>query len=292
MKLHFVSLLLTTALLSCFSISAQPILEAMDTLPAPQPHNQEVTDEVLVFVEQRPLFPGNETALIRYLEDSIRYPVSMPLELTKSSAVVRFVVEKDGKITNIEVVRPISNCAECNTEAIRLATAMPAWTPGMQDGRAVRVRQTIPVSFIKKEKEKSSSAPAEIHNAMSIERLDSLPFPSPPKRTLPNDVFYIVEEMPEFPGGQAALFKYLQSSLKYPAAARKQKIEGTVMVNFFIETDGTVSNVAITRGLPEGGAGINEESLRVVKAMPAWKPGRQQGKPVRVSQNLPIRFKL
>ena len=103
------------------------------------------------------------------------------------------------------------------------------------------------------------------------------------------EIFQIVEEMPDFPGGTAKLVDYLQKNIKYPQMARESGIQGRVFVNFVVEPDGHVSNVKIMRSL---GGGCDEEAMRVVKAMPKWKPGKQRGKAVRVSYILPVVFKL
>ena len=103
------------------------------------------------------------------------------------------------------------------------------------------------------------------------------------------EIFTIVEEMPDFPGGMAKLADYLAKNIKYPQMARESGIQGRVFVNFVIEPDGSVSNVNVMRSL---GGGCDEEAIRVVKSMPKWKPGKQRGKPVRVSYILPVNFKL
>ena len=103
------------------------------------------------------------------------------------------------------------------------------------------------------------------------------------------EIFTIVEEMPDFPGGVAKLQEYLIKNIKYPQMARESGIQGRVFVNFVVEPDGHVSNVNVMRSL---GGGCDEEAIRVVKAMPKWKPGKQRGKPVRVSYILPVNFKL
>ena len=103
------------------------------------------------------------------------------------------------------------------------------------------------------------------------------------------EIFTIVEEMPEFPGGMQKLADYLAKNIKYPQMARESGIQGRVFVNFVVEPDGHVSNVNVMRSL---GGGCDEEAMRVVKAMPKWKAGKQRGKPVRVSYILPVNFKL
>lgn len=102
-------------------------------------------------------------------------------------------------------------------------------------------------------------------------------------------IFTVVESMPEFPGGTGELYKYLGNSIKYPPLAKESGIQGRVFVNFVVEPNGTISNVKVLRGI---GGGCDEEAIRVVQAMPTWKPGKQRGKAVRVSYNLPIKFTL
>lgn len=104
------------------------------------------------------------------------------------------------------------------------------------------------------------------------------------------EIFTIVETMPEFPGGgQEALFKFLQSEMKYPQVAKENGIQGTVFVNFVVGQDGKIRDVKVLRGVNKM---LDDEAVRVVKAMPSWKPGKQRGKPVSVSYNLPIKFTL
>jgi protein TonB len=105
----------------------------------------------------------------------------------------------------------------------------------------------------------------------------------------PQQIFTIVEQMPEFPGGEEKLFEYLGKNIKYPSMARENGITGTVYVTFVVEGNGEISDVKKLRGI---GGGCDEEAMRVVKAMPSWKAGKQNGKSVRVQYNLPIKFTL
>ncbi len=102
-------------------------------------------------------------------------------------------------------------------------------------------------------------------------------------------IFRVVEKMPEYPGGVKALMHYLATTIKYPAEARRAKVQGRVFINFIIEKDGTISHAKVLRGI---GSGCDKEALRVVENMPRWMPGEQKGKPVRVEYNLPIKFSL
>ena len=105
-----------------------------------------------------------------------------------------------------------------------------------------------------------------------------------------NDVYQIVQEMPEFPGGQEALDKYIQENLRCGEMINKYQVDavGKIFVGFIIEPDGSITNVRVIRGLYKH---YDEEAIRVVESMPKWKPGMQNGKPVRVSYMIPIHFK-
>ncbi len=102
-------------------------------------------------------------------------------------------------------------------------------------------------------------------------------------------VFFIVEEMPEFPGGEMALRRFIAESIKYPVIAQETGVEGKVYVNFVVGKDGSVSNARVIRSVDPA---LDREALRVINSLPKWKPGKQQGEPVRVSFSVPISFVL
>ncbi len=102
-------------------------------------------------------------------------------------------------------------------------------------------------------------------------------------------VFDVVEQMPEFPGGMEGMMKFLVENVRYPEAAHKAQTEGRVLVQFIVETDGTVSNTKVVEKVNDD---LDGEAIRVVGSMPKWKPGRQNGKPVRVKYTLPVTFRL
>ena len=102
-------------------------------------------------------------------------------------------------------------------------------------------------------------------------------------------VFDVVEQMPKFPGGMEALFKYMAENMKYPEDAKKQQVEGRVLVQFIVETDGSVSNTEVLmRVFPS----LDAEAVRVISGMPKWIPGKQNGKVVRVKYTIPVSFRF
>ena len=104
-----------------------------------------------------------------------------------------------------------------------------------------------------------------------------------------NAIFQVVEIQPEFPGGMAELMKYLQKNTRYPKVCKEQGLQGRVIVQFVVNTDSTISDVNVIKPVNPH---FDKEALRVVKAMPKWKPGMQRGKPVRVRFTLPVTFRL
>ena len=107
----------------------------------------------------------------------------------------------------------------------------------------------------------------------------------------PPKIFTIVQEMPEFPGGQIEMIKYIQKNIVYPPSAREAGINGTCYLSFVVNEDGTISNVEVLKGVP-GCPECDKEAIRVIKSMPLWIPGKQNGKEVKVLINLPIHFVL
>ncbi|MCD8042608.1 MAG: energy transducer TonB [Tannerellaceae bacterium] len=102
-------------------------------------------------------------------------------------------------------------------------------------------------------------------------------------------VFTAVDQMPRFPGGEDELMKFINTNIVYPASAKETEIQGRVVVNFIVEKDGTLSNFKVVRSVSED---LDNEAINVLKKMPAWNPGEQSGKKVRVKYTMPIVFRL
>jgi len=320
-------------------------------------------DSVYSFVDQQPEFPGGLSALSNYLNLNLLFPEQAIHDSIEGKIYIGFVVEIDGSISNVKVLRGIGG--GCDQESIRVISEMPAWTPGKLNGKTVRVSKILPITFslakvqpsqskiyleadtlpsfvggltalfdyldkhiAKVENTDSTCQSAEVNVYFVVETngsisnvglkdsvgceldekakeiVQNMPKWKPGKigntnvRVLQflsidfsadNNVYQVVEDQPEFPGGMDELYNYLALNVKYPPKAKRKGIQGRVFVNFTIEKDGSVSNISILMGI---GGGCDEEALRVVKNMPRWTPGMQKGKAVRVSYNLPIKFTL
>lgn len=232
-------------------------------------------DENAIFtvVESPPRFKGGDEARIDYLINNIAYPEKARNDKVEGTVYITFVVEKDGSISNVKILRGIG--AGCDEMAKKVVSQMPPWEPGMQRGEPVRVQFTMPIKFTLEGKKDEVSLPSEI----------SLPSKTGGK----NDVFTVAEHPPAFPGGDDARREFLTNTLVYPESAKKNKTEGTVYVTFVVEKDGKISGAQVLRGI---GDGCDEAAIHAVNSMPAWKPGMLRGEPVPVQFTMPIKFSL
>jgi len=152
--------------------------------------------------------------------------------------------------------------------------AMPKWQPGKQRGEAVNVSYTVPVQFsLRGGKTETKTVPFIVADPQKTEK----------------EVFVVVEEMPEFPGGSQALRLFIAKSISYPAEAQKEKIQGIVFVSFVVSSTGKVENAKVERSACPA---LDAEAIRVINSLPEWKPGRQRGQNVSVEYSMPIEFKL
>ena len=240
-----------------------------------------LTDEadpnVFEVVEKMPVFPnGGMPGLMKYLSDNIRYPEAAKVAGIQGRVTVQFVVDKDGSITNVETLRGVD--AELDKEAIRVISSMPKWIPGMQKGKAVKVRYTVPVMF------RLPNEPVEGKvNEIVVKGV------AKPSDNVTGDVYEAVEQMPEFPGGMAGLMQYITKNLRYPEEAKAKGIQGRVTVRVVVNTEGKVTNAEVLRSADPV---LDAEALRVASSLPDWKPGMKDGKPVNVRFIFPVNFSL
>ena len=115
------------------------------------------------------------------------------------------------------------------------------------------------------------------------------PPPKPKQEEVTEEIFVVVEEQPDFPGGQAAMMKFLSDNIRYPVIAQENGIQGRVICSFVVERDGSITDVQVVRGVDPS---LDREAIRVIQQMPRWKPGKQRGSAVRVRFTLPVVFRL
>ncbi|MEM1328792.1 MAG: TonB family protein, partial [Bacteroidota bacterium] len=231
----------------------------------------------------------SDTELVKYIYSNIKYPKAARQANIQGMNIVQFVVETDGTVSDITLKRDIGG--GCGEEARRVVEKMNtdgiSWIPGEQNGEKVRVRFTLPIKFALQENQVQTATES---------------------RVMEDEVFKVVEEMPRFPADDCetladqeeerncsnkALLAYLLENTRYPKAAKADEIEGICVVQFTVETDGTLSDIDLVRDI---GSGCGEEAKRVVQQMNTdgieWIPGVQRGRTVRVRFTLPFKFAL
>ena len=265
-------------------------------------------DEIFTEVEKYPEFPGGNQAFMKFLADGIKYPVKALENSEQGRVVSNFVVERDGSISNIKVIKGVT--AALDAEAVRLLNSMPRWEPGEHRNQPVRVRFTLPVVFrLEGENLAPAKSPAlpisaDVHEKGKM--LDEVVVVAygkhntyiPPSPPLPgrdnaesngNELFIVVEVQPQYPGGNEAMKKFISENLQYPKIAQENGIQGRVITQFIVEKDGNLSDIQIVRGVDPS---LDKEAVRLIGSMPAWIPGTQRGNKVRVKYTLPVIFRL
>ncbi|MBR5957533.1 MAG: energy transducer TonB [Salinivirgaceae bacterium] len=223
-------------------------------------------------VKIMPEFPGGEAAMKKYFADSLQSWESK--KFISGKVFVQVVIGKDGMVEpeNVKITSDLEPVV--NEKVVSLVKSMPKWTPGMRyeskSGKVVkvlaRVSMNIPVELSVKGEEQEQ-------------------------------VFFIVEHMPEFPGGDVEMRKFIAENTKYPEEAKAKGLSGKVFVQFVINKEGDVVNAKIARGVDPI---LDNEAIRVVLSMPKWKPGEQSKRidgekvwvPKNVSFTVPVNFSL
>ena len=221
--------------------------------------SREMNEQVFTVVEKMPSFPGGDAELLKYIATNIKYPKESQDNGGQGRVICSFIVGRDGSVNNPEVLRGVTPLL--NEEAVRVINTMPRWNPGMQRGKAVAVKYTVPITF----------------------RLKS------PVEEAKEETLTVVDVMPQYPGGDRELLKFIAQSIKYPTDAQEAGVQGRVICSFVVDKKGNIVEPKIIRGIDPS---LDAEALRVIGMMPRWTPGRQDGKAVRVLYTVPITFRL
>ncbi|NNE26015.1 MAG: energy transducer TonB [Saprospiraceae bacterium] len=297
------SSILNTVLKRYFPILFSTLLVIPVSLKGQTKDSRNYSDEVFKIVEEMPRFPGCENVgksidekfecskekMMQYVFSNLKYPEAAAKAGVEGTVVAQFIVNKKGRLEDISIIRDIgSNCGDAVIEVLNSMNSMEErWTAGRQRGIPVKVQYAIPVKFKLDVSEDSKAA---------------VPPPPPPK-----DGFIVVEQMPRFPGcddmkgthsekencAKQKMLEYLYTHLKYPEKAKTKQIEGTVVLQFVVETNGHLGDIKIVR---EIGGGCGEAAKAVFEQMNSeglkWTPGIQRGKAVKVLYTMPVKFKL
>ncbi|MBQ6039068.1 MAG: M56 family metallopeptidase [Bacteroidaceae bacterium] len=226
-------------------------------------------DSIYEIVEVMPIFPGGEAGMMKYLSDNIKYPEEAMKADIEGRVFTRFIVNEDGSVSDVEILRSVHPLLDA--EAIRVVKAMPKWTPGKVGGKAVKVRYSLPLVF----RLQGESTPQ--NNTPVANKIGK------------DGIYEIVDTPPIYPGGEAALLKFVSDNIKYPEEAFKAGTQGRVTTIFIINEDGSVSDVDVVRSVHPL---LDAEAVRVISSMPKWTPGKAGGKAVKVRFTMPVTFRL
>ncbi len=235
------------------------VSNAMVTATDVSSKSREMDEQVFTVVEKMPSFPGGDAELLKYIATNIKYPKESQDNGEQGRVICSFIVGRDGSVNNPEVLRGVTPLL--NEEAVRVINTMPRWNPGMQRGKAVAVKYTVPITF----------------------RLKS------PVEETKEETLTVVDVMPQYPGGDHELLKFIAQSIKYPMEAQEAGMQGRVICSFVVDKKGNIVEPKVIRGIDPS---LDAEALRVIGMMPRWTPGRQDGKAVRVLYTVPITFRL
>lgn len=240
-------------------------------LPSETIFAQQKPDQVYDAVEIPAQPKGGMQTFQDYLSNNLTYPTLSLRNKTQGTVEVNFIVEKSGTVSNVEIKKGLDEA--CNNEALRVVKNSPKWDPARHKGQVVRQRVTLPITF---------TIPQQL--ASPTENASAEPNSSA------SEVKQITPEQSARPeGGLDAFFNYVKQNQQYPAKARKNKIEGKVMVAFMVEKDGSLSDLKVVKKF---GNGLDEEAIRLVEKGPKWLPAQYQGEPIRQKMVLPIIFQL
>lgn len=262
--------------------------------------------DIFTAVEQPAQFPGGDETLLKWLSYHIIYPTMAIEQNFQGEVVVKFVVEKDGSISNPSIESSVHPLLD--EEALRVINLVPPiFNPAKQNGKNVRSWYTIPINFKLYDDKESTSNTEQINNTNSNEYYNDIrevkevaPIPVPEEKSESiketdydydeNIIFTTVEQKAEYPGGVVALFQFLNANIQYPELAVERDIEGRVVVHFVVEKDGYISDIKIARGKHPL---LDVEAARVVKSITKkFIPAKLNGKNVRYWFALPVTFKL
>ncbi len=232
---------------SAFASNSNSICQASDT-----------TGKYDIFVdyEQMPSFRGGYDALMKYLQENVKYPPKAIEDSIQGRVIVQILIDSLGYVGDVKVAHSVSE--ELDAEVVRVVKTLPRFSPGREFGKAVSMWYTLPVTF-------------KLQDKLEPEK--------------PKDV----EVKAEFPGGEEALNQFLKDNIKYPPKAAKKRIQGRVEVACWIDKSGKIHDVRVVDSVDKD---LDKEAVRVCRLLPDFIPASVNGEPVEVLFKLPIKFNI
>lgn len=224
--------------------------------------HQDEDDKIWTIVAKLPIYPGGEYALNKFIRSNSTYPESAKENGIQGKVVVRFVINKNGKVDRPEICKSLNPA--CDKEAIRIVNLIKNWTPAEVDGKKVSMYYTLPIKF-------------QIDNGNGKATV-----------CIEKEIVYNIQHA-DFAAGSNALKEIVQKSIQYPEDARKNKIEGDVVVQFIVTAQGKIESPKIVHSVSPS---IDQEALRIVQNLPDFIPGTKNGVNTNTNYGLVIKFSL
>lgn len=295
--------------------------------------------------DKMPQYPGGDYKLMNYIAKNLKYPVVAQENGIQGKVIIRFVVDKTGKIRFPKIVRSIDPLLD--NEALQVIKSLTGFIPGEKDGKKVNVYFTLPIGFKlegigldqsgyeydgdtkkllvvidgeklpvgfdrnwldfgqiisykistpvnKKVKQEllekfGNDGMNGVIEITSLRNIQKKSMDERPKDSQGNHIYQVIEVMPQFPGGENKLMKFITENLKYPEDSKAKQIHGRVIVRFVVNSTGNIERSEVIRSLDPA---CDKEALRVINSSPTWTPGRQNGVNVSVWYTIPIYFNL
>lgn len=280
-----------------FAFTPKPEKQSTDYITEDNPPRKE---KIIKNPDIDPMYPGGKAAMMQFISSQLRYPRKCVESNEQGLVVYNFVVETDGSLSNFELMHRAHPLL--NEEALRIIKRMPAWRPAKYRGKFVRAKKFVPMYFRLKKRNNASRSfsqnqalpqqkkkPNNSYNEKNIYK------PKAPVLKPKNDevkyeeVYTIVDQIPQFPSGETGLHKFIGKYMEYPIDAHQAGIEGRILCAFIVDKEGAISHIEIVQGLYPS---LDDEAMRVLSIMPRWKPGVNKGERVNVKCILPFDFTI
>lgn len=258
-KLHSMKHLILLLFLAITSMTA--MAQTNNTVKIPQTQTLKDGSVVYLTPDSMAEYPGGIQALMQFLSENIKYPVEAQEQNISGRVICSFIVNTDGTVSDAEIVQRVHPTLD--KEALRVVNMQKGWIPARHEGKSVRMKFTLPITFSLPTKKVKTS------------------------KTSPTNQSF--DTFAKFPGGTEALLKYLNKNIKYPRGAEIYGISGRGGCTFIVEKDGSISDVKVAKSVHPS---LDKEAVRVISTMPKWTPAMENGKPVRAKYSLPVTFTL
>jgi TonB family protein len=273
MKLRKFHTITATFLFVCFIT-----LSTIDASAQNPPES--ASDRIIENPDIVPMFTGGTPEMHRFISNTLSYPADAVERNAQGLVVYTFVVEKDGKLSNFNIIHRADPLL--NEEALRILKNMPPWRPARHNGEIVRSESYVPMYFKLNKNAQYTTRPSSSATARAYAKTD-------PSIIENSEIYTIVDKMPEYQYGEKELANFISHNMRYPKEALQQGIEGRILCSFIVGHDGSISNIEVVNGSNEA---LNNEAIRVLGLMPKWIPGENNGEKVNVKCLMPIDFTI